>query len=367
MPDIDRVSSQPRSASHKRPKIYADLKLKMKSLCPLILALSAAAEYSGTVLYQSPTNLWLENIAARANSHLLITSAESPTLYTVDPRAQSVTLHEVFTFPNATALMGITEYKPDVFAVVVSNLTLGPPREALGTVVIWSVAFDAKTGAVSASPAVSVPLLPNSNTAAPQNAICINGISPLSSTVILGAESVSGAIYAFDMASGSVTSVASSPQWIATTNASAPVQLGINGLKYHDGYAYWSAGVEELFGRVRVSLAHHDTIEAGVVEVLTPIDNPYAVAGQSADDLAFDRAGNAWMAVHPSEIVLFERAANGSWVQHTAAGDASGTDLTTFNGPSAVAFGRGEGQEGILYVTTKTGQLIAVDTTGSTY
>ncbi|KAJ7462546.1 hypothetical protein FB451DRAFT_1266958 [Mycena latifolia] len=79
------------------------------------------ATFPTQLVFQSATGQLLENLAVRPSSKLLITSTQSPTLYTLDPTAANATLDEVYTFPNANGLTGIAEYRPDVYAVVASE------------------------------------------------------------------------------------------------------------------------------------------------------------------------------------------------------------------------------------------------------
>ncbi|KAJ7440149.1 hypothetical protein FB451DRAFT_140811 [Mycena latifolia] len=133
--------------------------------------------------YQSPNYLF-ENIAVRSTSELLLTSVMSPDLHTLNPTTVNGTLDIIHTFANSTALTGITEYQPGIFAVVASALNTTSRRAALGSVAIWSVDFN------SAVPAV--------------NKICSlpgliggNGISSLPGQpdTLLAADSDSGAVW----------------------------------------------------------------------------------------------------------------------------------------------------------------------------
>jgi hypothetical protein len=84
-----------------------------------------------------PIGLFLENIAVRPSSaKLLLTSILSPTFHTLDPTAANATLDEVYTFPNPTALAGIAEYRPEVYAVVASELNNSTILAATASVAI---------------------------------------------------------------------------------------------------------------------------------------------------------------------------------------------------------------------------------------
>ncbi len=77
------------------------------------------------------------------------------------------------------------------------------------------------------------------------------------------------------------------------------------------------------------------------------------------DDFAFDSEGRAWVATNPGALTLFTRLKNGTLEEEIAVS-------TVLNGPSSAAFGRDGAQETkILYVTTRAGQIVAVDTSGA--
>ncbi|KAJ7121376.1 hypothetical protein C8R44DRAFT_876779 [Mycena epipterygia] len=113
----------------------------MEVLLILSIVVTVIATFPTTLVYQSPTGFFLENIAVRPCSKLLLTSVLSPTLHTLDPTSANATLDEVYTFPNATALTGIVEYQPDVYAVAVSTLNITTRRADLGSVSIWRINF----------------------------------------------------------------------------------------------------------------------------------------------------------------------------------------------------------------------------------
>lgn len=71
-------------------------------------------------VWQFPNGTWAENIAVRSNGQLLVTILSSPELYEVDPFGLE-TPQLLQRFPNATGLLGIVELKEDVFAVVAGN------------------------------------------------------------------------------------------------------------------------------------------------------------------------------------------------------------------------------------------------------
>ncbi|KAJ7053014.1 hypothetical protein C8F01DRAFT_1168645 [Mycena amicta] len=309
-------------------------------LSSLFKLVHALATFPTSLLYQSPTGLFLENIAVRASSQLLLTSGVSPTLHTLDPRTvtpnATLNLQEVYTFPNATALTGIAEYAPDVFAVVAC--ILDGRTEERGSVVVWRVDFTRghPTLAVVAEP---IARIPNSTDANGLSAVPVPGLPD----VVLVADSAAGAVYAVNMRTGDVSLVIRDVLLGGSTTES----LGINGLHMHDGFLY------------ATNSGRGDVPPNGAFEVIGVLP-PDAPANSAFDDFAFDERGRAWVTVHPGALALFTPHKNGSWpwVQENAAGDPEG-NYAVFVEPTSAAFGRGGlGMEKTLYVVTE-GKAVA--------
>ncbi|KAJ7138633.1 hypothetical protein C8R46DRAFT_922206 [Mycena filopes] len=302
------------------------------------------------VIYQSPTSLILENIAVRSSSQLLITSAAAPTLFTLDPTTpndhNNATLTPVHTFPNATSLTGITEYRPGVFALVASTINTTTRRTAPGSITIWSIDLNPRVPSVHLI--ASLPSAPSANglTAMPHHP-----------DILLTADSVAGTVRQVNTRTGEVR--------LAVQDASmqpglpAPA-LGVNGIHARaDSYLYFANSARGSFARVKFASDQGGNINAaGEVETLVTMG-----VGQSPDDFAFDARGRAWVAVHPGALALVSPA-TGNWTQETVVGNVNGTDPGV-NQPTSAAFGRGDSvQEGIIYVTTAVGQVVAVDARG---
>ncbi|KAJ7282209.1 hypothetical protein C8J57DRAFT_1218442 [Mycena rebaudengoi] len=306
----------------------------------LLLALTGCvvATFPTQLVYQSPTGVILESIAVRPSSKLLITSIQSPTLFTLDPGVANANLDEVYTFPNSTGLIGIVEYKPDVYAIVASEFNVTAASATPGSVVIWSV--DLTSGFPVAKPAARIP-----------RSMLTNGLSsvPGHPDLVLASESYLGTAYEVNMRTGTVRVKFHGPALAA--GAPAPPALGINGLHVRDGSLYFTNTERGTFARV--------PLRGGAIEVLGDL-KPFGLSS-GYDDFAFDVEGRAWVATHPGALQLFTPLANGTWVQETAVGDPAGS--TVVNVPTAAAFGRkGSRKTKILYVTTATGQIVTVDT-----
>ncbi|KAJ6460822.1 hypothetical protein C8R47DRAFT_1160278 [Mycena vitilis] len=299
------------------------------------------APLSSRVIYQSPDSLFIENIAVRASSELLLTSVASPTLFALDPTTVNGTLQLVHTFPNANSLSGITEYHPNVFAIAAS--VIDPTSGWIpGSVVIWSIDFN--------PPAPVARIL-----AAVPGANSTNGLTALPSEpdTLLLADSFAG-IWQIDARTGSARLALQDP----TMLPGGPGTLGINGIHVRDEHLYFTNLQQATYARVPLCVEHGNLTAGGSTEVFSTLG-----AKQGPDDFTFDRQGRAWMAVHPGALALFSQSSDqkGNWTQQTAVGNANGTDVGMIQ-PTSVAFGRGSSVQGnTLYVTTDVGQVLAVD------
>ncbi|KAK7045092.1 hypothetical protein R3P38DRAFT_2882552 [Favolaschia claudopus] len=316
-----------------------------KLLLSLSLALSAlAATFPAKVIYQSPTGLFLENIAVRPSSQLLLTSVLTPTLYTFDPSAENGTLDEVYTFPNATALTGIVEYKPDVYALVASTLDLNTISATPGSVAIYSVDFTG-SGAPAVRQAARIP-----------ESTMTNGLSTLPGhpDVVLAADSDAGLIWEVNVRTGNVSVKF---QDDALSPGAPPPALGANGVHVNKNFLYFTNSQKGTVSRVSLS--------GGPVELLGTAVQAGGTPDKGYDDFTFDEQGRPLVAMSAGAVQLFEQARNGTWVQTTIAGSVQGGDSDGLVGATSVAFGREEGKcSKILYVTGSAGQIAAVDTTG---
>ncbi|KAJ7851876.1 hypothetical protein B0H13DRAFT_1643688 [Mycena leptocephala] len=290
------------------------------------------ATFPTRLIYQSPTPAILENIVVRPSSKLLVTSIQSPTLFTLDPGVANATLDEVYTFPNSTGLTGIVEYKPDVYAVVTSIFNFTAAAAIRGSVVIWSV--DLTSGSPVAKPAARIP-----------QSTLTNGLAsfPGHPDLVLASESYLGVVYEVNMRSGAVHVKIRGPALAPGPPAPPAIPIGINGLRVgRDGLLYFTNSLQGTFARVPLS--------GGAVKVLGDLGS--FIHTDLYADFVFDNKGRAWVTTHPGALQLFTSLANGTWVQGTL-----------LNVPTAAAFGRdGAREKRTLYVTTVVGQIVAVDT-----
>ncbi|KAJ6589155.1 hypothetical protein B0H19DRAFT_1367603 [Mycena capillaripes] len=311
-------------------------------------ARATSPPFPSRIIFQEPDSLFLENLALLPTSELLITSVASPTLFTLNPTIPNATLSPLHTFPNATALNGITEYRPGVFALSASIIDQTTNRWIPGTIVIWSLDFTVS------SPSPSVRALGTLSI----DAQCANGLTTLPGhpDALLIADCIGGAVWQMNARTGESRMAIQDAAMQADPNGPAPV-LGINGLHVRDAHLYFTNSQQGIFARVALAVngVNGNVTAAGPVETLACIEP----VGSLPDDFTLDREGRAWVAVHQNKITLLSPPASGrgDWTQVTAVGNDTGTD-TGLMQPTSAAFGQGS----LLYVTSGVGQLIVVDT-----
>ncbi|KAF7345133.1 hypothetical protein MSAN_01889400 [Mycena sanguinolenta] len=311
---------------------------------PIAGSSPSSTTFQTQIIYQSPNSLFLENIAVRNSSDLLLTSVFSPTLFTLNSNVINGTLNPVHTFPNATSLTGITEYLPGVFAVAASVTNTTTRESVPGSTIVWSVDFNGQSPAVQ--PLAQLP----GNASA-------NGLTSISSptsnkALVLAADSEVGAIWQINASTGDTNLVIQDASMLP--NAPPPA-LGINGV--HVDLAsrslFFTNSAQGTFSRLAFRMENGNVTPVGGVETMANI-----LSTGQPDDFALDRQGRAWVAVHPGALVLLSPSKNaGNLTQITAVGNAQGTD-PELEQPTSAAFGPGN----ILYVTTGVGQVVTVDT-----
>ncbi|KAK3329183.1 hypothetical protein B0H66DRAFT_634403 [Apodospora peruviana] len=271
-------------------------------------------------VYTFPPNTFVENIAVRSNSNLLIT-ASSADLYSINPKAASPNATVVHTFPNANGIFGITEVAHDVFAVLTGIWDFAITRAELGSLAVWTVNFNTATPKVKKLTGIA-------------NSTIFNGIvrHPYNPRLLLAADSAIGAVWRVDLLTGDYGIAFQSPLLAPTETGS----LGINGLKAAGTNLYFTNSAQGFFGKVAVNS------QGGQVGSIKIVSN--STTGIVFDDIALDKTGSkiGWIASHPAQVIGV--ADNGSQVVIE--------DTAKLLNPTSAAFGRGDlTQAKTLYVT----------------
>jgi hypothetical protein len=291
-------------------------------------------------VFQFPNLTALENIAVRSNGNLLVTSPTAPHLYQINPfnpppNPSAAPL--VFSFPNATALLGIAEFEPDVFAVAVG--TVHPPNFVAGSFSVWKV--DVSSFRSTADGVVTSNATASKITDIPGASI-LNGITLVApdSPQILLADSGNGLVWRVDVRTGEYKSVLEDVLLKPGVNQT----LGVNGIHIWSDYLYWTNTYLDggLFGRVKINVSGSNAgTAAGPYEIV--------VKNGPGDDFTFDGKGNAYIATNFNRDV--QRITPDGNVS-VVAGNVQSTQLES---DAALQFGRTSKDENTLYVVTSGG------------
>jgi len=303
------------------------------------------------IVYQFPSETWIENIAVRPNGDLLLTTLlPKASLYTVQnpqhPHARAKLLH---TF-DVDSLTGIAEVKPDKFVVLGGNFSanaVGVP----GTFSAWVVEFES---ARTPSPRIK-------KSATIRDAVFFNGVTALPGRdEVLIADSTLGLAWHLDVDTGKYRIGLREPHMLPAPKA--PLKIGINGIHFFRGFIYWTNSFEATLYRIKVG---HDgrAVAGAAVEVVGKADAMFL------DDFAMDSRATAWAATHLDNKLVVIRPNGASTVVL-----GSPTELVVAGGTSC-AFGRTAKDYQTLYVVTdggiansgngaivEGGKVVAVDT-----
>ena len=290
-----------------------------------------------------PPDSFLENLAVRADSSILVTEILQQQLWYVPPPAadgpaEPVPVH---TFDQFT--MGIVEAEPDVFYVNTSDpFTVHQSFLHRLDLRQWTHGAPVRAETVLEFPG---------------RASGLNGSCLLAPGVIVLADSLAGLIWRADLPAGG--GPATARVWLqhdslAPVAGSAPVlgmvprQPGVNGVRYaaRTGYLYYTSTGQQLFMRVPVD--PHTLDPAGAPE--------FVAGGTMADDFCLDEAaGVAYVTTH-RENTLDRVPLQPGGARQVVAGDPFNDQLA---GPSSAAWGRRPGDYGrVAYITTD-GGLVA--------
>ncbi|KAI9727096.1 MAG: hypothetical protein M1828_007297 [Chrysothrix sp. TS-e1954] len=322
--------------------------------------------------YEGPTNKskWLGSLAVRPCGSILLTDTLAPTVYIVeDPKAESPPLEVVTTIPGANALTGITETEPDVYQVVAGGFSIKNESAVPGTLKLWSI--DYSTGA--SKPVVR-------KTADLDRVTMLNGLTYLGHDIVLGSDSIDGAIVTINTKTGGYHQVWKSASLTAKDKASKNSStLGVNGIKVaREGpktYLYFTVTAKSILAKIEINPTTGEpmpgatimTIETTLGEKKGVGYDGFAMRIDATADLDFYAADSRGNAIEH----ISGRA--GGVSQEIVAGNINSTEVAE---PSDAAFGRTECDKDILYVCTAGGifkgigpenkkvggQLLAIDT-----
>ncbi|PYH94690.1 hypothetical protein BO71DRAFT_379178 [Aspergillus ellipticus CBS 707.79] len=268
---------------------------------------------TATPIYQfHGNNTWAENLAIRPSGDILVTRVDVPELWHIHPTTGTGNL--LHRFPHATALMGITEISPDVFALAVGNATTtGHP--VAGSWSIWTVDMNSRIPRIKELLAIPDAEWPNG----------VGRMDGLAG-VILVADCVKGVVFKVDVGKRTYEVTLQDPT-MAMENV-----IGINGVHGYEGHVYYSSTAKRTLYRIPVD---HRVRATGPAETV--------LADTGVDDFAIAPDGTFYLMIHAGNQVLKLGRDNEVTV---LVGHGNGTDVAGPTGGQVTRDGR------VLYVST---------------
>ena len=322
-----------------RARVYLDIKMYLKAFVAL-LAFGGQACVARNAPYLTPTtnrttaststvfqldknNTWFENLVVRPNGSLLATRLDVPDLWSISPGSNNSagSGRPLYTFPNASSLVGIAQVDIDTYIVVAGNVSLSTFTAAPSSFAIWTIDLTDSDAPV----ARRITHMPEAD--------FLDGITRFNKDIFLIADTAKGEIWRLNITNRDYSTDISKSVLLPASSASN--KIGVNGLKVRKGYVYFTSTTKAIYGRIPVN---KDAIQVGPVEIIT--------SGFTLDDFYLAQDGRAYLATN-SENRLFEVSPLGEVLLV-----AGGLNELTVAGLTAVA----SSQDGkTLYVTTNGG------------
>ncbi|RDA95626.1 hypothetical protein CP533_1118 [Ophiocordyceps camponoti-saundersi (nom. inval.)] len=296
---------------------------------------------------QFPPEVWIENIAARSNGHLLCNqllpkAALIEVSNPLDPSPYARVVHEFP--PSISGLTGICEPSKDSFVVVGYRFAkVGDSAE--GSAESYSVNFN--NGAYNKGPLIR-------RIGKHPDMVFPNGLAALPGVddVVLVADSTLGLVWRLYLESGKTEVAIKVPEM--ALHPGTRLKIGVNGIKVINGYLWWSNSYVGEFYRVKIDKLGN---KLGYPELMYRYENYFI------DDFAFDERG-IWGTTNQNNTVMF--ASSGGEI-YDVAGAQDSPDVAA---DTSCVFGRTAGvDDKILFVATgntpkkgRGAKVVAVDT-----
>lgn len=320
------------------PKMTRLLSLAMTTVS-LLSTTFALPPVDVNVIYNFGNGTWAENLAVRANGHILVSRLDTPEVLQLDPTGASEPI-VVASWDSTTykGCLGVSETSRDMFYVVTSGFVDDNFVLTSGVNSIWEIdmrkfAVSKKTGEVTSKAIVSKLVdIPTSD--------FLNGATTLSKTSILVADVYNGWVYHIDTQTGAYNVAINDEKMKFDVVPNPAVNLGVNGIKIKHGYLYWTNTAAGTLNRIRITNQGAAVGKSEVVVSNVP----------KADDFIFKKNGVAFIAQNQMDelSVLYPRSSAAQLI-------AGSNTSTILAGVSAGAFGRLRNDEHILYLTTSGG------------
>ncbi len=208
--------------------------LGLVSLSAVVAGLAVRQTSNSTSLLYKFTGdgAWAENIAVRPNGHILVTRMDNGQLWSIDPATKNATL--VGPFPTH-AIPGITEVRPDVFAVVAGDQDTKANTNVDGSYGVWTV--DMNTTPVVFSKAKSLPSMVN-----------VNGIATYDNNSVLVGDIAKGTVACVTLSGGNCGGGIADAESMGPPATGPP--YGIDGMKFRNHTLWFSNIGKKTFNKV---------------------------------------------------------------------------------------------------------------------
>lgn len=282
-----------------------------------------------TVFQYSNNGTWIANIADRPNHDLVVTRTDVPEVWTID--VDEGTAQLAATIPGVGSLIGISSIDDDEYVVIGGDLNLATLTPQPGSFSAWKVAIDSD-GKGTASLIAAIP-----------EAQFLHGVVSFQKTRdtvnVLIADAGQGAIYKLDTKTGAY-SIVIHDDGLA----------GVNNLRMQNGYLYFTATQNKIFGRVSLDL-ENGTADGSIEIILN--DQKLVPDGFSLSP----NGSTAYMATFVQNSVI---AIDLDDTNHPTRVLCGGMNSTEIVGPTTVQFVQ-NGPWQVLFVATNGGQTAPVD------
>lgn len=273
-------------------------------------------------VYKLSGNAWIETVAVRSNGDILLARLDVPELWSVNPSTKAGS--KLLSFTGGIALTGLTELSPDVFAVVVGNITVrGAISVKAGSWAVWKVDLTGSSPKANLVKAV------------PESGFFI-GVTPFNNDTIFIADAGKGAVVKIKISTGEYSTVLADPTMKAPS--SAAIQEGIHGIQYHDGQLFFTNTFGNSYNKIAVDKT------TGKVGAVTPIKT----AMSSPEGFTLGPDGTAYMAQMSGGVIKITS-------------DGKQSSVASVSSASCAAFGRTDKDKNTLYVSTSNGALMSVN------
>ncbi|RSL99288.1 hypothetical protein CDV31_012246 [Fusarium ambrosium] len=311
----------------------------------ILTAVAAAAvalseSLPSKTLAQLEVGTFLENIAVRSNGDLLVTKLwPSAAIYTIrSPWERRNKLEEIISIPSIQSIYGLAQVTPsrqgvETFVFVGGNSTT-PGETVTGSFGAWAIDFESPRNKVKVRKISDM---------SPRSKF-LNGVTaiPGISDVVLVADSANGFVGRLELSTGTFdTSTFRFPLEMDPMEG-ARLPIGVNGIQIRDEHLYWTNSFQACIYRIAITPTGFPA----------RYSRPELIANLSQgvnflDDFTFDLDGNIYASTNLDNSVVYIDAQSKEW--KTVVG---GIGEMTVAGSTSVAFGRGEKNKEVLYVST---------------